>query len=130
MTRATEIVYACSVQRAQLRPPEGGRCDVCGGPLGSDVWYVTTLPNGIHEHCRDWSEQPFPYARDVEGLRRLHARLRITLRVVEETGRWLAQAQRRWPHGAQETVNEGREMLASLAERLGKLGLARWKTRR
>lgn len=34
------------------------------------------------------------------------------------------------PHQVGQTTLEGREMLASLADRLGKLGLAKWKTRR
>jgi len=89
-----------------LTSPPSGRCTVCGQSLrhaGKRYW-ITAHPDGVHEDCRAWEEEPFPFGDDLRELRWVARSLRFAWGRVLVEGRWLSQARRSWPAGARRVV--------------------------
>lgn len=103
--------------------PGQGRCEVCGEPLGATPFIVTQMPNGEHLTCRDWTSHPFPKHFDatLRRLRRIRRNLKAALDLVDESGRWLAAAKKRWPVGAAATFAEVTQRRGRIREALSKL---------
>lgn len=82
---------------------------------------MTKPPDGEHDRCRDWPQYPFPFDLQLEDLRRVARVVTRTYRDVVELGQWLAEARRRWPSGAENTVQTFRKRRELLRERLAEL---------
>lgn len=109
------------------RPSERGRCVVCGRPLadGAERYWITAHPDGVHQRCRRWSLEPFPFANDLERLRFVARAAMGVWREVVRDGRFLKQAHGRWPANADALAEEWlkrkqrlQHQLALLRERL------------
>jgi hypothetical protein len=98
-------------------------CEVCGGRLTAEVYWITSYPAGVHERCRDWSTVAFPYARDLASLRRLVGRARRAAKTVIAVGTRLAAIEREWPRGGAAAVAESRQLIERAREEIIALGL-------
>ncbi len=101
----------------------GQCCDICGAPLGAELYWITEHPKGVHERCRDWSSIAFPYARDLSSLRRLVRRLKRSTARLIRIGKRLAEIDRSWPAGGVEALAESRKLLEEAREEAAALGL-------
>ena len=103
-------------EHSELKLPEHGVCLVCGAPLGGERHWITELPNGVHDRCKDWSTSPFPFERDLKRLWAKKREIKAAIQAVEEAGVGLRNLERRWPpRDAGEAVREGQALLKSLA---------------
>ena len=103
-------MYSIGMRRDARRLPErrAGRCTVCGGSLvqeGGRYW-ITDHPDGVHEACRIWEREPFPFTADLERLRQVAVTVRRAWRAVLRDGRWLAKVEREWPADARRRARE------------------------
>lgn len=114
--------------RSTPAPPlELQNCPVCGKPNGTEPsWFDGQRL--VHARCIDWGQRSFPYDWELERLRKLSRALRVTTRIVDEAGMWLASVKARWPADAQVRLDQWavrrtrlREQLRSFVERLDKL---------
>jgi len=98
-------------------------CVVCGPPLdGHEPFYITTPPNaGVHETCRNWAKEKFPFAPQLNALRDFARELAGLQRDMVRVGKQLALWQRQWPEGALDAVPKGRVQLQQLRERIKRL---------
>ena len=105
-----------------MAPTSPGRCTVCGAPLegGDGLYWVTEPPDGVHNRCRAWELEPFPFESDLARLRRLARVVRSTWREVVRDGRWLAAAARDWPVDARGHAAEWLERKLRLQHHLGR----------
>lgn len=91
---------------------------MCGEPLATQpTYWVTAHPDGVHDGCRAWHEEGFPFAADLARLRvlvRALARLRETL---VDDGRWLARVEKEWPGRAGVARTRAREWAQEWAHR-------------
>lgn len=115
--------YSLLVHKAPDVEFHGQRCEVCGAPLGDEVYWITEHPRGVHERCRDWSSLTFPYARDLASLRRLVRRVKRATREVIAIGKRLAEIDRAWPRGGQAALAESRELLDRAREAAREIGI-------
>lgn len=101
-----------SLHRAS--PATSRPCVVCGRVLSSPWWVLPRrYPDGVHETCRDWSGEGFPWARQVDGLRRLWRESRGDDRVaLGRIGVALVALEQRWPSEALAVLAEGRDLIA------------------
>lgn len=108
---------------------DDARCLVCDGPLdGTEPFWCVAYPRGAHARCLDWSERPFPFARQLKVLRRAyrettHARAR---REIARAGSFLAALERRFlvGEGNVHDVEEGRRRLLGLTRLSGCSGVS------
>ena len=100
-----------------------GRCIVCGQPLRSTGgrYWIVEHPDGVHEGCRRWEREPFPFNADLQHLRSLARLVRRAWRLVVRDGRWLASASRRWPRGARHVAREWHDRKSRLEHHLARL---------
>lgn len=94
-----------------------GPCQTCGKPLGGEPWWVVRPGVGEHDRCRDWTRQPFPFARDLARLRVAARSLKDLERCLVETGKLLAQSDKVWPDDASRRVECCRAAMERLRER-------------
>jgi hypothetical protein len=83
-------------------------------------------PLAEHARCRDWSKEPFPFARHLEQLLRLHRRVgeNIPARLaIEEAGRALRKLEQDWPQAGLPAVNEGMAQVSAVRTKLGAAGV-------
>lgn len=108
---------------SELGPSTPDRCAGCGERLGAGPWWML---DGVayHQPCAPWDGRPFPLAGDLRRLRALRSRLARALAAIDDVGRALRDAERRWPRGAADVLTEGRRQLEALDARLRELG---WK---
>lgn len=94
-------------------PATSRPCVVCGRVLVSPYW-IATYPDGEHEACRDWTAgYAFPWARQVNGLRRLRRETRGEQRAaLGRVGVALVALEQRWPGDALAVLGEGRDLIA------------------
>ena len=97
-------------------------CEVCGGELGLEQWWVTHYPAGVHTRCRSWSEVAFPYARHLKLLRRMRFSLDGEAQeFVMLADQWLRGMERGWPKPGAEGVLKAALLLRRLRSRLAAL---------
>jgi len=106
--------------RQWMAPTTPGRCTVCGAPLegGDGCYWVTKPPDGVHNACRPWETEPFPFGADLEHLRRLARTVRSVWRELVRDGRWLASSARDWPLDARSRATEWLERKLRLQHHL------------
>lgn len=106
-----------------LTAPPHGRCTVCGQPLrqGGGRYWVTAHPDGEHEGCRAWEQEPFPFHRDLGELRRVARLVRRVWRLIVRDGRWLASKHRRWPRDARLVAQQWQDRKTVLQHHLSRL---------
>jgi hypothetical protein len=112
-----------------LTSPPRGRCTVCGEPLrfGGGRYWITDHPDGVHEACRAWEQEPFPFSEDLRELRGVARLLRHAWHQVLIEGRWLRRMRARWPTDARRVVGAWfvrktrlQHHLSRVRERLGR----------
>jgi hypothetical protein len=101
-------------------------CVVCGmTTAGARTWVASAGAEGprlVHEHCRNWSREPFPFATHLDALTRLLRQGRIpaaNIRAVEGHVRSLAALRRQWPTEAPDVLEDGRAIKAAVFPLLG-----------
>lgn len=94
---------------------------MCGKPLDDKYW-VIEHPRAVHQHCRRWELERFPFEGDLQWMRRIARVLRRAFREVVKDGRWLAEAERNWPNAARVLAGEWHERKQRLEHHLAKLG--------
>ena len=122
----TERMYSATVRNRSSRwahPSERGRCTVCGANLteGGDRYWITTHPDGVHQRCRQWHLEPFPFANDLERLRFVARATMRAWRAVVRDGRWLSGLQREWPANAKRLSAEWLERKQRLQHHLSRV---------
>ena len=99
-------------------------CDVCGGALGTEQWWVTRYPQGVHTRCRDWTCVGFPSRRHRTLLGRLRRSLDGRAReMVILADDWLRDVEKNWPAPGAEGVIKSSELMRRLRTRLVELGV-------
>lgn len=95
-------------------PATSRPCVVCGRVLVSPWWVLPgRYPDGVHEACRDWSGEAFPWTRQVQGLRRLWRATRGEERAaLGRIGVDLVALEERWPGEALDVLAKGRALIA------------------
>ncbi len=100
------------------------RCEICGGVLGAEQWWVKRYPSGVHTRCRDWTAVGFPYRRHLTLLGRMRHSLEGSARdLVVLADDWLRGMERGWPAPGAEGVIKGAELMRRLRSRLAELGV-------
>jgi hypothetical protein len=107
----------------ELGIPRTERCAVCDGPLGTEPYWIVEYPRAIHERCRDWSAEPWPYRGELEGLRKLVRRLRLLTRDAVATGKALAALEREWPKNGARGLATARSLVDDLRGKLSRVGI-------
>ncbi len=103
-----------------------GTCRRCGAPFGMEPWWVTEYPNGEHTRCRDWTGRPFPFARQLDLMRKLWPGVEGPARTcLHSAGARLAQLQQGWPAGGAGAVLTALETLRALRLALAQAGVDR-----
>jgi hypothetical protein len=109
--------------RMSARAAEHGRCAVCGKRLtdGDQRYWITEHPDGVHQDCRQWHLEPFPFANDLERMRFVAQAARRAWREVVRDGRWLRRMQRNWPANAKRLADEWLERKVRLQHHIAKV---------
>ncbi|UJR84280.1 hypothetical protein [Sandaracinus amylolyticus] len=109
---------------SQLNPNRAERCAACGEPLGLGPWWcIETQP--FHERCAPWETRAFPLAHELQRLRSLRRRLTRAIAAIDEVGRALRVAERRWPDGALDLLAASQRAIERLDARMRELGWRR-----
>jgi hypothetical protein len=99
-----------------------GQCTVCGQPLlARRGYWITKHPDGVHQDCRPWERESFPFRRDLQRLRLIARAAMRTWRGVVRDGTWLADAEHNWPARARERAREWLERKRRLEHQLQQL---------
>ncbi len=106
--------------RQTVGPPTDCRCVVCGAPLSGRYW-ITAHPHGVHQECRAWEAEPFPFEDDITRLRRVARAVQRVWRQIVRDGRWLASVRRDWPGKARRLASEWLERKDRLEHHLSQL---------
>ena len=98
-------------------------CLECGEQLNTqDSYWVTAYPNGVHDGCRRWEAEPFPFGGNLERVQFVASSLRRTAKLVISNGVWLAGVRRAWPKDARQLTREWAARKATLRLELARLG--------
>ena len=95
---------------------------VCGQPLiDKRQYWITRHPDGVHQACRAWERERFPFGRDLQRLRVMASAAIRAWREVVRDGKWLAAAERGWPTKAREHARAWLERKRRLEHHLEQL---------